>query len=119
MRGEGNRDRGAGIRGQQLVQNPVACASIRSELAQVNVVLKETKAGARPAFLTFLETQAYVVERGTTAIDVAGTIVPVPVKAQPTSLPPADTGVQAGRFGLICWESVGGFASEGFVGMLT
>jgi hypothetical protein len=83
--------------------------------------LERTKQkGRREAglFIELFETPAYVVARGTTVIAVAGTIVPVPVKAQPASLPPADIGVQAGRFGLICCESVGGVAADGLAGML-
>jgi hypothetical protein len=49
---------------------------------------------------------------------VAGTIVPVPLKVQPTSSPPLATDVQAGRLGLICWVSVGGLATDGLAGML-
>lgn len=62
----------------------------------------------------------YVVDRGFTAISVVGTTVSVFVlgKVQPLSLPPAETGMQAGRLGAICCESLGGVAAVTFWGML-
>ena len=59
-----------------------------------------------PAFLHFDPFEAYVVDRGFTSIPVAGTTVPLPVYVQPTSFPPAEIGVQAGRFGATCCVSV-------------
>ena len=70
---------------------------------------KQTKkAGAWPAFLVCPSCvrALYVVERGFTARAVAGTMEPLPEKVQPVSPPPAATGVQAGRLGLICSLSV-------------
>ena len=55
--------------------------------------------------------------RGATAIADAGAIVPGPEKVHPASWPPAETGVHAGRPGLICCVSVGAVV-DGFSGML-
>jgi hypothetical protein len=42
-----------------------------------------TRAGGVPALIAWLRMQVYVVLRGTTAMAVAGTIVPEPEKVQP------------------------------------
>ena len=59
---------------------------------------------------------SYVVERGLTAITVAGTVLVAGavVRVQPKSMP----GAQAGRLGLICCVSVGGVEELMAVGML-
>jgi hypothetical protein len=66
--------------------------------------------------LSAWRTASYVVERGLTAITVAGTVLVAGavVRVQPKSAP----GVQAGRLGLICCVSVGGVDGLTTVGML-
>lgn len=71
------------------------------------MVAKSRRADAQPALLLFFSIPAaYVVERGLTAMAVAGTTLPVPVYVHPRSFPPAETGVHDGRPGLICCVSV-------------
>jgi hypothetical protein len=60
----------------------------------------------------------YVVDRGFTAMAVTGATDPVPEYVQPISLPPAETGMQEGRLGAICCESVGGVVEDTLCGML-
>jgi hypothetical protein len=62
---------------------------------------------SRPFLVALQCTEDYVVARGLTATAVAGTALEVgTASVQPASLPPAETGVQAGRLGLICCVSV-------------
>jgi hypothetical protein len=74
------------------------------------------EAGTGPAFLCAIRwAEGYVVERGFTAITVAGTgCVVGAVSKQPGSAP----GVHAGRFGLICCVSVSGVEELMLAGML-
>ena len=75
----GGGDRGQGGRDQKARGEWVDFPAARSSWGiQVHAALIK-KAGARPAFRKqLLLTPTYVVERGTTVIAVAGTIVPVP-----------------------------------------
>jgi hypothetical protein len=93
------------------VENP-AKQMLRREWALQRA---KKKAGARPAFFIAHCFPDYVVERGLTAMTVAGTgsVVGV-VSVQPASV----TGMQAGRLGLICCESVGGVDEFTSVGMV-
>src|SRR5579863_10054246 len=74
------------------------------------------KAGEHPIYSTRDRLKDYVVERGLMTTTEAGTMFPVPVYVQPRSLPPAETGTQAGKLGAICCESVGGVDEVTLVG---
>jgi hypothetical protein len=93
------------LSGFQISPHPYRTTRMRPEInfSISSLRIKTTRAGFAPA-LVVLPVAPYVVARGFTQIEVAGTTLgTVPLILQSGS--ESDAGVQAGRFGLICCVS--------------